>query len=140
MNKETTQNSSLEARARKTTIQLAFWTSAWVMSTALTTFGPEYIWDYNTTLSMISVLLQLGFGFGMIFAHKQHLVGLDDLMRKIQLEAMAIALGVGLVVGLSYEALEASKLITFEPEISHLIVIMALTCVTSVVLGYRRYK
>ena len=60
----------------------------------------------------------------MILTNKRYLNGLDELMRKIQLEAMAISLGVGLVCGLSYELLEDIKLITFEPEVSHLIILI----------------
>jgi len=53
---------------------------------------------------------------------------------------MAISLGVGLVCGLSYELLEDIKLITFEPEVSHLIMLMALTYMVGVIAGNRRYK
>ena len=57
----------------------------------------------------------MGIGFGMIRMFRQYLLGLDELQRKIQLDAMALSLGVGLVVGVSYELLEDIKLITFEP-------------------------
>ncbi len=58
----------------------------------------------------------------------------------VQLEAMAFSLGVGLVCGLSYELLEDIKLITFEPEVSHLIILMAITYIGGVIAGNRRYK
>jgi hypothetical protein len=61
-------------------------------------------------------------------------------MRKIQLEAMAFSLGVGLVCGLSYELLEDIKLISFEPEISHLIMLMAITYIGGVLAGQRKFK
>ncbi len=51
-----------------------------------------------------------------------------------------MALGVGLVVGVSYELLEDIKLITFEPEISHLILLMCLTYGVGIILGNRRYR
>jgi hypothetical protein len=76
----------------------------------------------------------------MILANKRHLNGLDELMRKIQLEAMAFSFGVGLVCGISYELLEDIKLITFEPEVSHLIILMAITYIGGVIAGNRRYK
>jgi hypothetical protein len=71
---------------------------------------------------------------------KHYLLGLDELQRKIQLDAMALSLGVGLVIGSSYELLEDIKLITFEPEISHLIILMSLTYVVAAVLGHRKYQ
>ena len=50
----------------------------------------------------------------MIYANKQHLLGMDEMQRYIQHEAMALTLGVGLVLGMSYELLEDIKLISFE--------------------------
>jgi len=64
----------------------------------------------------------------------------DELMRKIQLEAMALTLGVGLVVGMSYELLEDIKLISFEPQIPHLIMLMGFTYIIGIILGNRRYQ
>ena len=51
----------------------------------------------------------------MIVANKNHLRGLDEMQQKIQLEAMALALGVGLVAGLGYSTLSITNLITFDP-------------------------
>ena len=102
--------------------------------------GPKFFWEFNTPITILGVLINLGIGFGMILANKRHLNGLDELMRKIQIEAMAISLGVGLVCGLSYELLEDIKLISFEPEISHLIILMSLTYMIGIIIGNRRYK
>jgi xanthosine utilization system XapX-like protein len=71
---------------------------------------------------------------------RQYLLGLDELQRKIELDAMALTLGVGMVVGVSYELLEDIKLITFEPEISHLIILMGLTFGIGIIVGNRRYQ
>ena len=65
---------------------------------------------------------------------------MDDLQRLIQLEAISLALGVGIVVGISYELLEDVKLITFEPEISHLIILIGLTYLFGLFLGNRHYR
>ena len=140
MEKLMNESSDLTARTKKNTVQLGLWTGAWVLTTALAAFGPKFFWEFNTPLTILGVLINLGIGFGMILANKRHLNGLDELMRKIQLEAMAISLGVGLVCGLSYELLEDIKLITFEPEVSHLIILMAITYIGGVIAGNRRYK
>jgi hypothetical protein len=140
MEKLMNESSDLTARTKKNTVQLGYWTGAWVLTTALVAFGPKFFWEFNTPLTILGVLINLGIGFGMIMANKRHLNGLDELMRKIQLEAMAISLGVGLVCGLSYGLLEDIKLITFEPEVSHLIMFMALTYMVGVIAGNRRYK
>ena len=76
----------------------------------------------------------------MILANKRHLQGLDEMHRKIFLDAGALSLGVGLVCGLSYDLLEDVRLITFEPEISHLVILMCLTFLVGLISGHRKYR
>ena len=140
MNKQMNDSGNLTARTKTHTIRLGFWTGTWVLSTAVAAFGPKILWNFNTSLSIVGVLIHLGSGFGMILANKRYLNAVDELMRKIQLEAMALTLGVGLVVGMSYELLEDIKLISFEPDISHLIMLMACTYIIGIILGNRRYQ
>jgi len=130
----------ITAQTKKNTLRLFFWTGAWVLATAGAAFGPRFLWDFNTLPTILGVLVHIGIGFGMIRMLKQYLLGLDELQRKIQLDAMALTLGVGMVVGVSYELLEDIKLITFEPEISHLILLMCLTYCIGIILGNRRYQ
>ena len=84
--------------------------------------------------------MNLGVGFGMIMANKRYLRGLDEMQQKIFLEAGALTLGVGMVCGLSYELLEDIRLISYEPEISHLIILMCLTMMAGMIAGKRRYR
>lgn len=128
------------ANTAKNTVRLRYWTGAWLVTMAVATFGPKLIWDYDTVLTILAVLVNLGVGFGMIVANKRHLQGLDEMHRKIFLDAGALALGVGLVCGLSYEMLEDIKLIPFEPEISHLIILMTLTFAAGMIAGHRKYR
>ena len=130
----------ITAQTKKNTLRLFFWTGAWVLATAGAAFGPRFLWDFNTLPTILGVLIHLGIGFGMIYANKRHLLGMDEMQRHIQHGAMALTLGVGLVVGVSYELLEDIKLITFEPEISHLILLMCLTYCIGIILGNRRYQ
>ena len=76
----------------------------------------------------------------MIFANIRHINGLDDLQKKIQLEGMAIALGVGIVGGLSYSLLDTTNLISQDAEISFLVILIALTYLFSVLIGQKRYQ
>ena len=141
MNKKIiTDTCDITAQTKKNTLRLFFWTGAWVLATAGAAFGPRFLWDFNTLPTILGVLIHIGIGFGMIRAFKQYLLGLDELQRKIQLDAMALSLGIGLVLGCSYEMLKDIKLIPFEPEIPHLIILMSLTYVVGTVLGHRKYQ
>ena len=138
-NAETKTNKAY-SRGRVSEAKVIYWCLAWVLATAGATFGPELLWGYGTLMTSIAVATQLALGFGMIWAFKGVLLAMDDLQRLIQLEAISLALGVGIVVGISYELLEDVKLITFEPEISHLIILIGLTYLFGLFLGNRHYR
>ena len=128
------------SRDRVSTAKVAYWGLAWVLATAGATFGPELLWGYGTLITSIGIAIQLALGFGMIWTFKEVLLAMDELQRLIQLEAISLALGVGVVVGVSYELLEDVKLITFQPEISHLIILISLTYSFGLFLGNRHYR
>jgi len=141
MNKRIITNTcDITPQTKKNTLRLFLWTVAWVLATAGVAFGSKNLWNFNTWLTIIAVLIHIGLGLGMIRVFKQYLLGLDELQRKIQLDAMALSLGIGLVLGCSYEMLEDIKLIPFEPEIPHLLIMMSLTYVVGTVLGHRKYQ
>ena len=142
MNKTNTEIKTNKAysRDRVSTAKVAYWGLAWVLATAGATFGPELLWGYGTLITSIGIAIQLALGFGMIWTFKGVLLAMDELQRLIQLEAISLALGVGVVVGVSYELLEDVKLITFQPEISHLIILISLTYSFGLFLGNRRYR
>lgn len=140
MNDLKTGSNDWAATNKKNTIRLAYWTFAWVATMAVTAFGPKFLWDFATLPTVVAVLANLGVGFGMIVANRQYLHGLDELHQRIFLDAGALTLGVGLVCGLSYELLEDIRLISFEPQISHLVILMSLTFLIGMIAGHRRYQ
>ncbi|MEL7450599.1 MAG: hypothetical protein AAFN78_15405 [Pseudomonadota bacterium] len=129
-----------QAGQKRNTQRLAGWTGAWLVTMALVNFGPTYVWDHNTALTGIAIVLNILVGFGMIAANRRHLLGLDEMQRAIQLGAMALTLGVGLVLGLAYSNLDVTGMIPFDAEISHLVVLMALTYLGGVLAGTRKYR
>ena len=140
MSKLKTNPNDWAANTVKNTLQLGYWTAAWVLTMALANFGPRFIWQLNETLTIIAILLNLALGFGMILANKRHLKGLDEMHQKIQLEAMALSLGIGLVVGLAYSNLDVTNIIAADAEISHLVILMGLTYLFGVFNGLRKYR
>lgn len=127
-------------RQKKNTIRLAVWTAGWTLSLALATFGPMFLWQGNSTITILAIILNLIFGIGMIFTNKHHLKGLDEMLQKIELEAMAVALGVGVVGGLSYSVMDITNLISTDAEISHLVILIGLTYMAGTIIGRIRYK
>lgn len=121
-------------------LYLMCWTGAWVATLALLAVGPKMLWDHNIALTILVCVVNGGLGVGMIMANIRYQRAADELEKKIFLDATAITLGVGLVFGGSYQLWKAIQLITFDPAITHLIVLMALTFVASTVYGHWRYR
>ena len=76
----------------------------------------------------------------MIYANIQQLQSLDEMLQRIQRDAMGITMGVALVVGLSYSNLDITDLISGDAEISVLVIIMGLTYMVSCALIARKYR
>lgn len=134
------KNENCAAHTKKSTLNLAYWTLAWVLTTAVVAFGPKFIWNENTTLTIAAILINLAIGIGVILANKNHLNSLDELQRKVQLEAMGIALGVAVVFGLSYSMLDTTNIISYDAEISHLVILIGLTYMAATIIGNFRYR
>ena len=124
----------------KSSLHLLRWTVAWVATTALAGLGPGLIWDYATLPTSLAILVNLGIGFRMILQIKRYVQVLDELGQKIFLNAASITLGVGLVCGPSYTLLASQKLMSFQPEIGDLIMLMALTFLAANYAGTRKYR
>ncbi len=124
---------------KKNTKILFIWTIAWVGTLAILTFGSNQLWD-SLTLTKIGLVINFAVGIGMIIANKNLFNYYDELQRKIHLEAMALTLGLTVVVGISYEFSFDSGIINSEPETEYLIMFIAISYIVSVLLNSRRYK
>ena len=140
MNSSNTNPGGFAARNKQNTLRLGYWTGAWLITMAVAVFGPVLVWQDNKVLTVIGIVINLAAGAGMIVANKHHLKGLDELQQKIQLEAMALALGVGLVAGLAYSTMDVTNLIGFDAQISHLVMLIGLTYGAGVAIGRRNYQ
>lgn len=119
--------------------RLMVWSGLYVVSMALATFGPVYLWEKSTLLTTTGIGINLIVGLGMIVSNKRYLLKLDELMQRIQLEAMGVTLGVGVVAGLSYSLLDTTNMISSDAEIGYLVLLMGLIYFSSMALSYRRY-
>ncbi len=124
---------------QKRTKLLGWWTGGWVLTMAITNFGPKFIWDYNEVFSIISILVNLAIGAGMIIANRDHIRCMDEMQQKIQLEAMALSLGSGLIIGMAYSNLDVTNVIPADAEISHLAMIMVAAYAVGIYKGTRKY-
>jgi len=115
------------------------WTLAWVVSLAFLTGAENTIWN-DLIYTKIGLLINLVIGIGMIVAHKNLFKTYDELQKKIQFEAMAITLGLAVVVGLTYEVSFDFGVIDKEPEFEYLMLFICFSYVASNIISAIRYK
>ena len=124
---------------KKHTKILMAWTFAWVASLAFLSGGVNYLWD-SLLITKIGLLINLAIGVGMIIANKNLFNHYDELQKKIQLEAMALTLGLAVVVGVVYEVSFDFGVIDSEPEFEYLVFFICFTYIASNIISAIRYK
>jgi len=140
MNQVKPPENGYESRTRKNVIRLFCWNGAWGAATALMVFGPKVLWNKGLVFTLLAVGLDVAVGVGMILANKNYLEELDELQRKVQLNSMAITLGVGLIAGVPFSVMDSYHVIPFHADITYLLMLMALTFMVSNLYGTWRYR
>lgn len=120
-------------------LNLAGWTWSWVATLALATFGPQFIWDDHQLLSILFVGLNFANGIAMVIANRHFFNSLDELQRKIQLEALGITLGLTVIIGITYSLLDTTNLIGVDAEIGFLVGIIGIVYMVSTLIIRKRY-
>ena len=76
----------------------------------------------------------------MIIANKNLFKHYDELQKKIQFEAMALTLGLAVVVGLTYEISFDFGVINSEPEFEYLVFFISFSYIVSTIINSRKYR
>ncbi len=131
---------SYESRFRTNTKRLVGWNGAWVAVTFLMLLGPKVLWNNTLVFTLLAVGLDVAAGVGMVLATKKYVVELDDLQRKVFLNALGVAMGVGLITGVPLSAMDAYHVIPFHANIGLLIILMGLAFFVTFLYGTWRYR
>jgi hypothetical protein len=124
---------------KKQTKILMAWTFAWVASLAFLSGGVNYLWD-SLLITKIGLLINLAIGVGMIIANKNLFNHYDELQKKIQLEAMALTLGLAVVVGIVYEVSFDFGVINSEPQGEYIVIFISICYIVSTIINSRKYR
>ena len=124
----------------QSTRQLAIWTVALLVSLAIATFGSTLVWDSSLTLKLSSILINFLIGIGTIKANVRHIQSLDEMMQRVHLEAMGMAMGIAIVAGISLSVLSTAEVLPFKVDISVIVMLLGLVYGIGTVVGMRRYK
>lgn len=127
-------------RSNRATAHLIVWTLAWIATLALARFGPALLWGpQQVAASWVAVVINLAVGVGWIIAHMRFLRAVDDLNRKIVLDAIAVTLGVGFVVGFAYVVANSAGLVA-DVDVAIFPALLGAVYVLAFLVGRIRYR
>jgi len=119
---------------------LAVSTTIWLITMAIAAFGPTLLWDNQTSITLLAIALNLIAGLFVIKSNLQYWNSLDEMIQRVHLNAMGIALGLGIVGGLSFSLLETSDIIQTEFDLSFMVILMSLSYLISIIVGMKRLR
>ena len=134
---DTRAETSLQAGLKKSTSQLFFATATWVGSTAIMSFGPDAFWSFDTTLTFLAIAANLIAGGFMLYSFFRHLKNMDELQRQTHLEAMALTLGITMVLTVIYGALPQANILT-SAQPANVLFIIGISYILSVITLWLR--
>ena len=126
-------------RDHENQIRVVFWVFIWVVSWLVVKFA--ILWHFLThpVWKALGVLITTTIGYYMIQAYRRFFREADELLRKIELEALALAAGVGLVGGMAFRLLHEAAVLYYEDTFNVAFVLISMTYAAAVVFGHRRY-
>lgn len=124
----------------KVSAGLALWTFGWAATLALARFGPDRLWADQPVASWVAVGVNVAVGIGWIVAIMRFLQGIDELQRKIMLDALAVTLGVGWVSGFGYVVADTAGLVPFDVSAGVLPALMGIVFLIAFAVGMVRYR
>ena len=129
---ETSTETSLNAGLKKSTFQLFLATGVWVGSTALMSFVPSTFWHFNTAVTFLAIAANLIVGSFMLYSFFKHLKNMDELQPQTNLEAMALTLGITMMLTVIYGALPQAKvLVSTQP--ANVLFVIGISYILSVI-------
>lgn len=126
-------------RDRKNQRKVIVWGLAWSASFAGVFVALTRGWLATGAPALVATALSLALGIGTAVAYRKSLREADELRRKIELDASALAFGVGLVGGATYQLLEGAGVVA-DARLIHVWIAMMLTYAVAIHFGYRSYR
>ena len=128
-------------RDRKNMARVHRWMLTWMLTFLAITAAVKFEWIPTGPVAIVLTLVCGAFGVVTLIAYRHFLREADELRRKIELEALALALGAGLVGGITLWLLQRAELaLVAEADILTVVLIMMLANGLGNFLGQRRYS
>lgn len=139
MSTSISRHSDYDRRSIRDNLALVGWIFAWMASLVISDKAALYGWWSAGWITWLSIAVNFALGVWVALRFVRMLRGMDDLQRKIQLDALAFSFGVTLVATISYSLLVTWGYITNE-EVSDMFVVMCVAYSLAVITGTLRYR
>lgn len=140
MNQPKPPENPYRARIWANTMRLVCWGVTWVAATALMGLGPKFLWHKALVFTLLAVGLEVAVGVGWILATKKYVMELDELQQRVWLNSLGITVGVVMIAVPPLSVMDVSHMLSFHVNISHMVMLMAVTFVVSFLYGMFRYR
>ncbi len=94
-------NRTYDQRARRDSLAIVGWIFTWMLSLVISDKAALYGWWSAEWITWLSIVINAALGLWVVRSYMRMLRNLDELQRQIQLNALAISLGVSLVGSIS---------------------------------------
>jgi hypothetical protein len=132
-------NQNLPEKDIKNSKSIMLWAFLWAASLAGIKLISSYDWYTEIYVTILVFTIHSGLGIKMIIVYKKFFRELDEMERKIQLDALAMSVGVTVASFTSLSILAKADIIgSVSP--AHLIMIMMLTYSIGLIIGRVRYQ
>jgi hypothetical protein len=136
---DSSQRSDYDRRSIRDNLALVGWVFVWMASLTISDKAALYGWWSAEWITWLSIAVNFLLGAWLILRFLRLLRGMDDLQRRIQLEALAFAFGISLVGCISYSLLVTWGYIVDE-EVSDIFVLMCVSYSFAAMFGVWRYR
>ena len=130
---------SHDARSARESLKLVGWVFVWMAALTISDKAALYGWWQEEWLTFLSILVTATLGLVVIIKFMKMLGRMDDLERKIQLDALSLALGVSLVGCALYSLMVTWGYIRDE-EVTDIFMLMCVSYSAGVLFGVLRYR
>jgi drug/metabolite transporter (DMT)-like permease len=125
-------------RDARNQMRVMLWSFIWALSfVAVTLIVKRAWWPFGATLA--GALGTSLLGVATLFAYRRFLHETDELRRKIEVEALSLAFGVGLVGGMTYWLLAVMNAVPAK-DFCYVFLLMIVAHPVGVLIGRRRYS
>lgn len=131
--------SAYDRRSIRENLKLVGRIFLWMFSLTFSDKAALHGWWSAEWITVLSIVVTTALGLWVIHGYRRLLQGMDDLQRKIQLEALSMGFGLSAVACVTYMLLVTWGYITDE-EVSDIFVVMCVTFSAATLYGVWKYR